>query len=492
MTADIEEARDKCRTCHRNAPSQAKLPPTAPKLPTTPFQMIYADYLQLVRKHYLIIGDRLSGWTEVVKADPGTSSSGSKGLCDALRNVFVSFGVPEELSSDGGPEFVSAEATDFYCRWGVTHRISSAYFPQSNGRAEVAVKLTKRLLEDNVDANGNLNTDKVVRALLQQRNTPDRDCQLSPAQIIFGRTLRDTMPQLDKSVPIFESDRLHNQWHQAWSAKEQAIRSRLIRSCEDLEEGSRELPVLREGDSVLIQNQDKSSGRPNKWDRQGKIVAAKPNDQYLVKVDGSGRLTLRNRRFLRKYSLRSATIQEPQYPPEHMSHGPTPRNPTPTQEEVIPPASTEEEDVVRQRAHRDNSSTSPKKVQFTDPYIAPNAVPGAVPNASPIVVPSTVPIIVPSVTPDTVPSTVRNGVPSIVPSVMPCAIPSIMPCAVPGARPSIQPRSVPKVAPTNVARTIDGSGAATNEEPRRSSSRVRMQRTVYDAATGSHVNPAVR
>ena len=201
---------------------------------------------------------------------------------------------------------MSAEAIDFYKRWGIKHRLSSAYFPQSNGRAEVAIKFTKRLLQGNVGLNGSLNTDKIVRALLQQRNTPDRDCQLSPAQIIFGRVLRDSMPQLDKSVPIFESDRLHNQWHEAWSAKEQAIRTRLFRSCENLEVGSRELPILREGDAVLIQNQDKSSPHQKKWDRQGVVIATKPHDQYLVKVDGSGRLTLRNRRFLRKYSLRPA------------------------------------------------------------------------------------------------------------------------------------------------------------------------------------------
>ena len=242
LTSDLERARAQCRTCHRNAPSQPKLPPTAPKLPTTPFQMVFADYFDLAGKHYLIIGDRLSGWTEVVKVTPGTSSSGSKGLCEALRRVFQTFGVPEEISSDGGPEFVSNEAKEFYIRWGVDHRLSSAYFPQSNGRAEVAVKLTKRLLEENVGINGNLNTDKVVCALLQQRNTPDKDCQLSPAQIIFGRPLRDSMPQLDKAIPIFESSQLHNQWHQAWSAKEEAIRSRLVRSCENLEKGSRELP----------------------------------------------------------------------------------------------------------------------------------------------------------------------------------------------------------------------------------------------------------
>ena len=32
------------------------------------------------------------------------------------------------------------------------------------------------------------------------------------------------------------------------------------------------------------------------------------NDQYWVKIDGSGRLTLRNRRFLRKYTQHATTI----------------------------------------------------------------------------------------------------------------------------------------------------------------------------------------
>ena len=178
--------------------------------------------------------------------------------------IISRIGVPEELSSDGGPEFSSMEAMDFYARWGIRHRLSSAYFPQSNGRAEVAVRITKRLLEGNMAEDGSLNTDNMVRALLQQRNTPDRDCQLSPAEVLFGRGLRDAMPQLSKSVKIFESDQIHNQWHEAWAAKEEAIRARLVRSCEQLEMGSRELPSLREGDHVLIQNQDKSSGRPNK------------------------------------------------------------------------------------------------------------------------------------------------------------------------------------------------------------------------------------
>ena len=61
-----------------------------------------------------------------------------------------------ELSSDGGPEFIAKETESFLKRWGVRHRLSSVAFPSSNGRAELAVKLTKRLLMNNVSTNGDL------------------------------------------------------------------------------------------------------------------------------------------------------------------------------------------------------------------------------------------------------------------------------------------------------------------------------------------------
>ena len=101
MTNDIEKVRRECRTCHRNAPSQAKIPPKEPRIPSVPFQMIFADYFKLEGTHYLIIGDRLSGWTEIFCNKGEDSAAGSKGLCKALRHIFATFGVPDDLSSDG-------------------------------------------------------------------------------------------------------------------------------------------------------------------------------------------------------------------------------------------------------------------------------------------------------------------------------------------------------------------------------------------------------
>ena len=305
ITNDIEKTRKECRTCHRNAPSQAKIPPKGPRIPTVPFEMIYADYFKLEGTNYLIIGDRLSGWTEIFCNKGEDSSAGSKGLCKALRHIFATFGVPDDLSSDGGPEFIAGETEDMLRRWGVNLTPSSAYFPQSNGRAEVAVRITKRILEDNTGPNGSLNNDNVVRALLQLRNTPDKDCGLSAAEVLFGRRLKDTMPCLDKSMHIFASPQIHPIWKENWDAKEKAIRSRFVKTCERLEEHSKELPPLREGDTVFIQNQNIAHGKPNKWDREGTVIQTGDNDQYLIRVHGTGRITLRNRRFLRKFSPRT-------------------------------------------------------------------------------------------------------------------------------------------------------------------------------------------
>ena len=72
-----------------------------------------------------------------------------------------------------------------------------------------------------------------------------------------------------------------------------------MRAMEYWTEHTRRLPPLRTGDCVRIQNQ--TGPHPNKWDKTGKVIEVRQYDQYLVKIDGSNRVTLRNRKFLRKY-----------------------------------------------------------------------------------------------------------------------------------------------------------------------------------------------
>ena len=68
ITHDIQLTRSNCADCCKNAPSQAPLPAAAPEIPSTPFESIFADFFEIGGYHYLVVGDRLSGWVEVLSS----------------------------------------------------------------------------------------------------------------------------------------------------------------------------------------------------------------------------------------------------------------------------------------------------------------------------------------------------------------------------------------------------------------------------------------
>lgn len=92
----------------------------------------------------------------------------------------------------------------------------------------------------------------------------------------------------------------HSTWKDNLTSREEALRHRHTTAMERWTEHSRTLPPLRIGDHVRVQNQ--TGHHPTKWDRTATVIEVKQYHQYTVRMDGSGRLSLCNRRFLRKYT----------------------------------------------------------------------------------------------------------------------------------------------------------------------------------------------
>ena len=176
--------------------------------PEYPFQQVVCDLFYVGSNHYIAYAFRLSGWLEIAQLKMTATSSD---IIEILREFFHRFGVPEEISTDGGPNIHSKEVIAFWKKMGVSHRLSSAYYPQSNGRAEAAVKSAKRIVRANVGK-----PDEIARCLSQHRNTPMKGCKVSPAQLVMGRDLRDFIPQ-----PQDSGYRVSNRWKEFLRQREQ-------------------------------------------------------------------------------------------------------------------------------------------------------------------------------------------------------------------------------------------------------------------------------
>ena len=190
------------------------------------------------------------------------------------------------------------------------------------------------MIAGNSGTGGDLDTDAFQKAILQYRNTPDPSTKASPALIVFGRTIKDLIPILPGRYSP------HPYWRETMARREETLQERHRADGDRWLEHTKPLTPLKIGDPVRVQNQ--TGNFPNKWDKTGVVVEVRQFHQYVVKMTGTGRVTLRNRKFLRKYRIQEETPTHPQLtiptPPTYIP--PTSRPPPVTTMEQPPPVVT--------------------------------------------------------------------------------------------------------------------------------------------------------
>ena len=310
MLKDIENIVKKCQTCNELQYNNQKEPLIPEEVPEKPWQKVGTDLFELDGEHYIVIVDYYSGFFEISTLSDQTSETTIK----HMKSQFARHGIPEIVVSDNGPQYTSHDFEKFKLTYGFSHITSSPKHPKSNGMAENSVKIAKRLLKK-----AKLDGQDPYLALLDYRNTP-RDNKLgSPAQRLFGRRTRTTMPIKDsllvpKQIPNVKSE----------LEKKRGVQ----KSYHD--KSAKKLPVLHPGDTVRYKSQPSST-----W-KQGLISHKHPNPRSYVIKTADGKTLRRNRVLIRKTNedlLKKPDInaQEPTmqvYIPETPRISSTPSTPT--------------------------------------------------------------------------------------------------------------------------------------------------------------------
>nr|GEW27735.1 reverse transcriptase domain-containing protein [Tanacetum cinerariifolium] len=94
-------------------------------------------------KYILVAVDYLSKWVEA-KALP---TNDARVVVKILKSLFFQFGTPKAIISDRGTHFCNDQFSRVMSKYGVTHRLSTAYHPQTSGQVEVTNRGLKRILK---------------------------------------------------------------------------------------------------------------------------------------------------------------------------------------------------------------------------------------------------------------------------------------------------------------------------------------------------------
>nr|GEZ18635.1 reverse transcriptase domain-containing protein [Tanacetum cinerariifolium] len=134
-------------------------------------------------KYILVAVDYLSKWVEA-KALP---TNDARVVVKFLKSLFFRFRTPKAIISDRGTHFCNDQFVRIMSKYGVTHRLSTAYHPQTSGQVEVTNRGLKRILERTVGENRALWSDKLEDALWAFRTAFKTPVGCTPYRLVYGK-----------------------------------------------------------------------------------------------------------------------------------------------------------------------------------------------------------------------------------------------------------------------------------------------------------------
>lgn len=281
----VEKYVKNCRGCTLVSAPAAPEPLRRRELPSAPWQHIAIDFLGPLPSGHnlLVVVDYYSRYKEieVMKKVDATAT------IQRLRAMFARFGLPISITADNGPTFTSNEFVQ-YCETNNILLVHTApYWPRQNGEVERQNRsILKRLIICH-NSNGNWQDD-LNDYLLMYRSTVHSTTMKTPAELMFGRNIRDKLPQIDQPLEIDESTYDIDK-EKKERGKQYADKKRQAKESD-----------LKEGDVVLVKRHAKTNKLSSTFDPTEHVVVGRKGAEATVESQETKKTYRRNVAHLKK------------------------------------------------------------------------------------------------------------------------------------------------------------------------------------------------
>ncbi|KAK7926200.1 hypothetical protein WMY93_008510 [Mugilogobius chulae] len=201
LKADVVSFCKTCSTCQSVGKPNQVVPP-APLRPVPavgePFEHVIVDCVGPLPKtksgnqFLLTIMCVTTRFPEAIPLRKITAPSVTK----ALTKFFTTFGLPRVVQTDQGTNFLSKTFKETLQSFGVTHSVSSAYHPESQGALERWHQTLKSMLSKFCFETGKDWDEGVPFMLFAIRDATQESLGFSPAELVFGHSIRGPLKVL--------------------------------------------------------------------------------------------------------------------------------------------------------------------------------------------------------------------------------------------------------------------------------------------------------